>query len=88
MPDLKDDPNSNPPAKADANSSVNRADVSQQERAQMIATLLRERAGYEARADKGGVDAVDAELRRYGHEAATPAKRSERRPAQKNVEKR
>ncbi len=63
-------------------------DISRQERKQMIATLLRERAGYEARGDKGGVAAVDAELARYGHEAAAPAKKAERRPASKNVETR
>lgn len=52
-------------------------------RRSIIAALLRERRAYEIHGDKGGVKAVDAELRRLGHEAAPPAKRAERRPAPK-----
>lgn len=46
----------------------------------MIAALLRERASCEARGLVGRVKLIDAELARYGHEAAPPEKRAEKRP--------
>lgn len=61
--------------------------VSNEERKAHIAALLRERRGYEIWSNQGGMDAVDAELRRIGYEASPPRKRAERRPAP-NVEKR
>jgi len=48
----------------------------------IIAALIRERAGYEAQGNEEGVAAVDAELRAFGHKAAAPAKRAEIRPAE------
>lgn len=75
-------------AKADVNSSVQRADVSQQERAAMIRTLLREREGCVRRGLDDRVKLIDAELARYGYEAAAPPKRAERRPAPATAEKR
>jgi hypothetical protein len=55
------------------------ADTKEQERA-YIAGLLAERAGLEQKGDDEAVKAVDAELKRMGHEAAAPAQRAERRP--------
>lgn len=47
-----------------------------EERAATIAALIREKAGYEARGDKDGIAAVDAELERIGANAAPSAKRA------------
>lgn len=45
-----------------------------------IKALLRERAGYERAGKTERVKAVDAELRRLGHNAAPPAERATKRP--------
>lgn len=73
--------------KPDVN-SAGRADVSNEERKAMIASLLREREGCERRGLAARVKLIDAELRRYGHEAAKPAARAERRPRSGRSEKR
>lgn len=46
-----------------------------------IKALLRERSYCEQRKLPDRLAAIDAELRRLGHEGAAPAKRAERRPA-------
>lgn len=51
------------------------------EKAERIAALIRERVGYEQRGLTDRVDAVDAELRAIGAEGATPAKRAAKRPS-------
>ena len=56
------------------------SDTKEQEAA-YIAALLRERAGREIDEDEDALKAIDAELRRVGHKAASPAKRAEKRPA-------
>ncbi len=82
MSEFKPDPNSTAVnAQQDVNSSVNRADVSQQEKAQMIRSLLREREGCERRGLDERVKLINLELARYGYASAPPAKRAERRPA-------
>lgn len=75
----KPDPNSN---------DAPRANVSNEEKKQMIAALLYERASCEARGLEDRVKLIDAELKRYGHEAAAPARRAERRPAQQGRQSR
>lgn len=47
----------------------------------LIASLLRELAGYEAAGDKDNVRGVKNELSRLGFKPAAPAKRAEKRPA-------
>lgn len=66
---------------ADVNSSQRGDARSNEERKAMIAALLRERASCEQRGLPERVKLIDAELARYGHEAAKPAERAERRPA-------
>lgn len=44
-----------------------------------IQALLTEREGYERAGNDERVAQVDEQLRVYGHEAQTPAKRAERR---------
>lgn len=46
------------------------------ERADLIAALLRERAGYEAKGLTKRVEEVNRELTALGHEAKPPAKRA------------
>jgi hypothetical protein len=58
-----------------------RASVSDLERKHMITALLREREQLVRRGLDERIKLVDAELARYGHQAAAPAKRAERRPA-------
>ena len=53
---------------------------------EVIESLLRELAKYEARENEDGVRAVKNELSRLGWKPAAPAKRAETRPAA-NVEK-
>lgn len=62
----------------------------------MISALLQERRGYERRlvgaeedaneeaaaAAKERIKQVDEQLKRYGHEAKTPAQRASKRPSQ------
>lgn len=48
----------------------------------ILAALIRELAAYKAKGNDRGVAEVEAELRAFGHEAAPPAKRAERRPAE------
>jgi hypothetical protein len=55
--------------------------VTSEQRAAYIKGLLDERAGYEKRGDTDRVNEVNEQLRRLGHDAETPAKRAERRPA-------
>jgi hypothetical protein len=50
------------------------------QKAAYITALLDERRGYERRSNNDGLKAVDAELKRIGHEAQTPAKRADTRP--------
>lgn len=54
--------------------------MTDQERKAHIAALVREREGYERAGKSDRVKAVDAELRRLGHEGAPPAQRATRRP--------
>lgn len=51
-----------------------------------IKALLEERRGYEIYGNQGGLDAVDAELERLGHNAKPPAKRATRMTARKGTE--
>jgi hypothetical protein len=53
----------------------------------LIAGLLRELVGYEAREDEANIKGVKEELARLGWKPAAPAKRAETRPA-KAAEKR
>jgi hypothetical protein len=73
--------------KQDVNSS-DRPAVSREERASYIAALLRERASCEQRGLDGRVKLIDEQLASYGHEAAAPAKRAEKRPAARESAKR
>jgi hypothetical protein len=52
-----------------------------EQRKDYVAGLLRERGGAVAREDDEHIAAIDAELKRMGHEAKAPAKRAESRPA-------
>lgn len=54
--------------------------MTDQKRQAHIAALIREREGYERSGKAERVKAVDAELRRLGHEAAPPVARAARRP--------
>jgi len=49
----------------------------------IIASLLRELAGYEAAGDEENVRGVKLELNRLGFKPASPAKRATKRPAVK-----
>lgn len=61
--------------------------MNETEKAEKIAALLREKAGYEQRGLTDRVAAVDAELRAIGAEAAPPAKRATKRTStRKNSE--
>jgi hypothetical protein len=62
------------------------ADTKEQEKA-YIAGLIRERAGREIDDDKEALKAIDAELKRLGHDASPPAKRASERPAKKGTER-
>lgn len=53
--------------------------MTEQERADHIKALLRERAQAEAAGRSDVVAAVDEQLRIYGHEAKAPARRAVRR---------
>jgi hypothetical protein len=53
--------------------------MTDQERKAYITALIRERAGYVAAGKKDRVAAVDAELSRVGHKAATPSARATKR---------
>jgi len=55
--------------------------MTEEERKAYIAGLLEERRGYEVKGDTDAIAQVDAELKRVGHKAKAPAKRSEKRPA-------
>jgi hypothetical protein len=70
--------------KSDANST----DISREDRASMIAALLRERRSCEVRGLDARVKLINAELRRYGHEAEKPAERAEKRPDARSASKR
>lgn len=50
------------------------------DKADYIKSLLEERTGCEKRGLTDRVKDIDAELRKVGHEAKTPAKRAESRP--------
>ena len=50
---------------------------------EVIDSLLRELAKYEARGDEDNVRGVKNELARLGFKPAAPAKRAETRPAEK-----
>ena len=73
----------------DPNSSgVPRANVSREERAAMIAALVREREGCIRRGLDERAKLIDAELARYGHEAEKPSERAEKRPSSRSHAKR
>lgn len=55
--------------------------MTNEERTNQITALIHERRLYESAGRTDRVAEVDAELRKLGHEGATPQKRSERRPA-------
>lgn len=55
--------------------------MTNEQRANYIAGLIHERNVYEKRGDQDGVEQVNAQLRKIGHDAAAPQKRAERRPA-------
>lgn len=55
--------------------------MTSEQRAAYIRGLLDERAGYESRGETDRANQVNEQLRLLGHEAATPQKRSEKRPA-------
>jgi hypothetical protein len=55
--------------------------MEQNEKADRITALIRERVGYEQRGLADRVDAVDAELRAIGADGAAPAKRAAKRPS-------
>lgn len=55
--------------------------MEQNEKADKITALIRERVGYEQRGLTDRVDAVDAELRAIGADGAAPAKRAAKRPS-------
>jgi hypothetical protein len=73
--------------KEDVN-STDRPLVSREESAAMIQALLRERASCEQRGFSDRVKLINAELRRFGHEAEKPAERAEKRPAAQKSAKR
>lgn len=64
------------------------AEMSREDRAALIAALLRERRSCEVRGLAERVKLIDKELARYGHEAAPPERRAERRPAPPASQKR
>ena len=51
------------------------------DKSDIIASLLRELAGYQAAGDEENAMGVKAELERMGFKPAAPAKRAETRPA-------
>lgn len=53
--------------------------MTEEDRANTIRALLRERVGYETAGKQDRVDAVNAELSRLGHTATAPQKRAEKR---------
>lgn len=53
--------------------------MTEEDRADMIRALLRERAGYETAGKQDRVAAVNAELSRLGHTASAPQTRAEKR---------
>ena len=53
--------------------------MTNEERKTQIATLIRERLGYEASGNTARMDAVDAELARLGHKAQKPVERATKR---------
>jgi len=57
------------------------------DKADIIASLLRELSKYEAREDEDNVRGVKNELARLGWKPAAPAKRAETRPAAKGEER-
>lgn len=61
--------------------------MTNEQRAAQIKALLHERSVYEKRGNAVGVAEVDDELRKIGHEGATPAKRAERRPSARSKAK-
>lgn len=63
------------------------ADSNEQREAQ-IKALLRELEFYVNRDKPDRVKAINAELRRLGHEAATPAARAQKRPSARRAQKR
>jgi hypothetical protein len=62
--------------------------MTDEERANYIRSLIREKESYVIREDEGGVERVDDELRRLGALAEPPAKRAVKRPADRPAEKR
>ena len=59
--------------------------MTNEERTATIGSLLRERAGYEARGQTERVAQVDAQLRLLGVEAKIKSERAERRPSVKRA---
>lgn len=55
--------------------------MTNEQRTSTINALLHERNIYQKRGDENGVNEVNAELRKLGHDATTPQQRAERRPA-------
>jgi hypothetical protein len=51
------------------------------DKADIIKSLLAELAAFKDAGDEENIAGVEAELRRHGHEAKSPAKRAETRPA-------
>lgn len=51
--------------------------MNKQQKQEYIAALLSERAGYVRYGNEAGVQDIDAELARLGHDAKPPAKRAE-----------
>lgn len=55
--------------------------MTNEQRANYIAGLIHERDMFAKRGDQDGVDQVNAQLRKLGHEGAPAQKRAEKRPA-------
>lgn len=62
--------------------------MTNEQRSSLITALIEERRGYEVRNDEDKMAQVDEELRKMGHEGATPAQRAEKRPARQKAETR
>jgi hypothetical protein len=63
--------------------------MTDEERKNLIKSLMREKDSYARSDDEGGVERVTEELRRLGAEGEPPAKRAAKRPASdKTTEKR
>ena len=58
--------------------------MTDEEKADRIAALIREREGYERRGMDDRVAAINADLHALGEKAATPAARAAKRPAAKS----